>query len=174
MRTKKKSWKYSHEQHLLWILRMRWTHAKQQQKQTHRITGANHEFGLIQMIASICFFSFIFCKISNKADSFKLNLLFNVIVVAVAAFFFRVQRNTCISKKKMALKWSAYLSLWNFKLCTTCGLFCRKFHKCSVSSAVTVTSAPSLTKNTMWSTAQADSPSCRTWQSTPGFPNLFR
>lgn len=67
----------------------------------------------------------------------------------------------------------AYLSLWNFKLCTTCGLFCRKFHKCSVSSAVAVTSAPSLTKNTMWSTAQADSPSCRTWQSTPGFPNLF-
>lgn len=67
-----------------------------------------------------------------------------------------------------------YLSLWNFKLCTTCGLFWRKFHRCSVSSAVTVINAPSLTKKTICITAQADSPSCRTWQSTPGFPNLLR
>lgn len=74
----------------------------------------------------------------------------------------------------MAWLWSAYLSLWNFKLCTTCGLFWRKFHWCSVSSAVTVISAPSLTRNWMWVTAQADSPSCRTWQSTPGFPNLYQ
>lgn len=69
---------------------------------------------------------------------------------------------------------TTYLSLWNFKLCTTSGVFCcRKFHKCMVSSAVALTSAPSLTRNSIFVTAHADSPSWRTWLSTPGLPNLW-
>lgn len=44
---------------------------------------------------------------------------------------------------------------------------------CRVSSAVAVMNEPSFTRNTMCVTAQADSLSCRTWQSTPGLPNLL-
>lgn len=65
-----------------------------------------------------------------------------------------------------------YRSRWNFKLCTIWVDFCRKFHRWSVSSAVAVTRAPSLTRNSMCVTAQADSSSCRTCMSTPGLPSL--
>lgn len=34
------------------------------------------------------------------------------------------------------------LSLWNFRVCTISGLFCRKFHKCILSSEQTETRAP--------------------------------
>lgn len=68
---------------------------------------------------------------------------------------------------------NAYLSLWNFKLCMTWGTFWRIFHKCIVSSAVTVTNLPSLTINSERITAHADSPSWLTWVSTPGRPNLW-
>lgn len=63
------------------------------------------------------------------------------------------------------------LSLWNLRLCTTCGIFWRKFHKCNVPSPVADTSAPSLIKNCKWSTDEH--PSCLTWTSTPGLPKLF-
>lgn len=63
------------------------------------------------------------------------------------------------------------LSLWNFRLCTTCGIFCRKFHRCKVSSAVAETNAPSLIKNCNCITAVH--PSCFTCASTPGRPKLF-
>lgn len=63
------------------------------------------------------------------------------------------------------------LSLWNLRLCTTCGIFCRKFHRCKVSSAVAETNAPSLIKNCNCTTAVH--PSCLTCASTPGRPKLF-
>lgn len=37
---------------------------------------------------------------------------------------------------------STNLSLWNFRVCTISGLFCRKFHKCILSSEQTETRAP--------------------------------
>lgn len=37
---------------------------------------------------------------------------------------------------------STHLSLWNFRVCTISGLFCRKFHKCILSSEQTETRAP--------------------------------
>ena len=63
------------------------------------------------------------------------------------------------------------LSLWNLRLCTTCGIFCRKFHRCRVSSAVAETNAPSLIRNCNCITAVH--PSCFTCASTPGRPKLF-
>lgn len=63
------------------------------------------------------------------------------------------------------------LSLWNLRLCTTCGIFWRKFHKCKVSSSVADTNAPSLMRNCNRSTAAHSS--CLTCASTPGLPKLF-
>lgn len=68
-----------------------------------------------------------------------------------------------------------YFSFWNFKLCTTWGTFCLKFHKWSVSSAVADIRAPSLTRNWRWRTAAepgGPSMSCLTCTSTPGWPSL--
>lgn len=72
----------------------------------------------------------------------------------------------CVLKRK-----KTDLSLWNFRLCTTCGIFCRKFHRCKVSSAVAETNAPSLIKNCNCITAVH--PSCLTCASTPGRPKLY-
>lgn len=77
-----------------------------------------------------------------------------------------------LSKKKSYIYYKKTdLSLWNFRLCTTCGIFCRKFHRCNVSSAVAETNAPSLIKNCNCITAVH--PSCLTCASTPGRPKLF-
>lgn len=67
-----------------------------------------------------------------------------------------------------------YRSRWNLRLCTMRGVFWRMFHKCIVSSAVTVTKAPSFTRNWAKRTAHSDSPSCLACASTQGRPKLRR
>lgn len=82
--------------------------------------------------------------------------------------FLMTKRN---SRREMPRVLMTDLSLWNLRLCTTCGIFWRKFHKCTVSSAVADTNAPSLIKNCNCITAAH--PSCLTCASTPGLPKLF-
>lgn len=66
---------------------------------------------------------------------------------------------------------TTHLSRWNFKLWTTSARFCLKFHRCKLSSAVTVIKAPSFIRNSTWTTAASSS--CRTCASTPGLPILY-
>lgn len=75
-----------------------------------------------------------------------------------------------MNKKKKIKKKRTDLSRWNFRLCTTCGIFWRKFHRWRVSSVVAEIRAPSLIKNCNCITAVH--PSCFTWTSTPGLPRL--
>jgi len=87
-------------------------------------------------------------------------LIYRQINTTVKLFFFNIQRCT-----------APYLSRWNFKLCTTSALFCRKFQRCKLSSAVTVINAPSFIRNSTWTTAASNS--CLTCASTPGLPILY-
>lgn len=103
-------------------------------------------------------------------DSFfetsSLLLFLFLFLFSLFSMWTRGKEIACVLKRK-----KTDLSLWNFRLCTTCGIFCRKFHRCKVSSAVAETNAPSLIKNCNCITAVH--PSCLTCASTPGRPKLY-
>lgn len=83
----------------------------------------------------------------------------------------RVKTKRSKDRARRIVRSNTHLSLWNFRLWTTCGIFWRKFHRCKVSSAVVETNAPSLIKNCNCTTAVH--PSCLTCASTPGRPKLI-